>query len=141
MKSVMVDSEGRIIERMQFTDLQFSASLSEQEMALLERSSDPVPEESKVTMNTVDSGLAWNWEAGWIPDGFELRNHSKRQSPVSERMVDSVNYSDGLASFSVFVEPDETRVLSQSSEQIGSLAAVSKVFRNNDAYFHVNRYR
>lgn len=137
LKLVMVDSEGRIIERMQFTSLQFSDSLSQQEMALLERASSPVPEESQVAMSSVDSGSGWGWEAGWIPDGFEVRDRSRRQSPVSERMVDSVIYSDGIASFSVFVEPDETRVLSQSSEQIGSLAAVSKVFRNNDAYFHV----
>ena len=137
LKSVMVDSEGRIIERMQFTNLQFSEDLSKQELALLERSSKAAPEASTIEMNTVAEDANWGWEAGWIPDGFEVRNRSRRQSPVSERMVDSVIYSDGIASFSVFVEPDETRVLSQSSEQIGSMAAVSKVFRNNDIYFHV----
>ena len=137
LKSVMVDSEGRIIERMQFTNLQISDELSRQELALLDRSSGPVPEASRVEMNSVDAETNWGWESGWIPDGFEVRNRSRRQSPVSERMVDSVIYSDGIASFSVFVEPDETRVLSQTSEQIGSIAAVSKVFRNNDTYFHV----
>lgn len=139
LKSVMVDGEGRIIERMQFTNLEFTDRLSDKEKALLSRSSKGQSNETTVTMSSPESGNNehWGWEAGWIPDGFEVRNRSRRQSPVSERMVDTVIYSDGIASFSVFVEPDETRVLSQSSEQIGSMAAVSKVFRNNETYFHV----
>lgn len=138
LKSVMVDSEGRIIERMQFTNLQFSDKLSDPEMSLLNRTHKALDSEATVALNSVNpDDASWSWEAGWIPDGFEVRNRSRRQSPVSERMVDSVIYSDGIASFSVFVEPDETRVLSQSSEQIGSMAAVSKVFRNKETYFHV----
>ena len=139
LKSVMVDSEGRIIERMQFTNLEFTDHLSEQEIKLLSRTSKGLPDETTVTMSAPEKGSNgnWGWEAGWIPDGFEVRNRTRRKSPVSERMVDTVIYSDGIASFSIFVEPDETRVLSQSSEQIGSMAAVSKVFRNNETYFHV----
>ncbi|KEQ15359.1 hypothetical protein GZ77_01530 [Endozoicomonas montiporae] len=139
LKSVMVDSEGRIIERMQFTNLEFPERLSEQEQKLLNRTSKGQPDETTVTMSSPDKEPHenWGWEAGWIPDGFEVRNRARRQSPVSDRMVDTVIYSDGIASFSVFVEPDETRVLSQTSEQIGSMAAVSKVFRNNETYFHV----
>ena len=139
LKSVMVDSEGRIIERIQFTNLEFTDRLSSQEMALLNRRSKDSRNVNRITLNTIKEGDSnhWGWEAGWIPDGFDVRNSGRRPSPVSDRQVDSVIYSDGIASFSVFVEPDETRVLSQSSEQIGSLAAVSKVFRKDDSYFNV----
>jgi sigma-E factor negative regulatory protein RseB len=139
LKSVMVDSEGRIMERMQFTNLELPESLSRGELEQLNRKLPSTADKNIVKLKNEPepAKVAWGWEAGWIPDGFTSRVQSRRASPVSNQQVDTVNYSDGLASFSVFVEPDETRVLSQASEQIGSMAAVSKVFRNGNQYFHV----
>ncbi len=139
LKSVMVDKEGRIIERMQFTSLEFPKELTSQELERLKRK---LPESSgknvvKLSSKSVPEKAEWKWETGWIPEGFSPRGHSSRNSAVSNQKVDTLNFSDGLASFSVFVEPDETRVLSQATEQIGSMAAVSKVFRNGEKYFHV----
>ena len=138
LKSVMVDSEGRIMERMQFTDLDVVRQLSDKELKLLSRNLPPAEKSDVVHADSgnLDSEVL-DWVAGWIPDGFSVQSQSRRDSPVSKRQVDAVNYSDGLASFSVFVEPDETRVLSQAAEQIGAMAAVSKVFRSGNVYFHV----
>ncbi|WP_252180449.1 MucB/RseB C-terminal domain-containing protein [Endozoicomonas sp. 4G] len=138
LKSVMVDSEGRIIERMQFTSLEFPGELTSKELARLKRKLPESADKNVVKLNSksVPEKAEWGWEAGWIPEGFSPRGHSKRSSVVSNQKVDILNFSDGLASFSVFVEPDETRVLSQATEQIGSMAAVSKVFRNGEKYFH-----
>ncbi len=139
LKSVMVDSEGRIIERIQFTDLEFPEQLPDAELSQI-KAVKPVSANEKLVKLTDEDNkkpAEWSWKSGWIPDGFSLRSQSRRKSPVSDQTVDAVNYSDGLASFSVFVEPDETRVLSQATEQIGSMAAVSKVFRSNNSFFHV----
>lgn len=139
LKSVMLDSEGKIIERVQFTNLEPDVALTDKELKAMSPAPSGKASETLVKMSGSVSkpDQNWGWEAGWIPAGFEVQSQSRRVSPVSDRMVDTVIYSDGLANFSVFVEPDETRVLSQAAEQIGSMAAVSKVFRNDNDYFHV----
>ncbi|MRI34878.1 hypothetical protein EOPP23_18020 [Endozoicomonas sp. OPT23] len=139
LKSVMVDSDGRIMERIQFTDLEFPEKLSETELTQMKAVKAASVNEKLVKLTDEDNRkpAGWSWKSGWIPDGFSLRSQSRRKSPVSDQTVDAVNYSDGLASFSIFVEPDETRVLSQATEQIGSMAAVSKVFRSDNSFFHV----
>lgn len=45
-----------------------------------------------------------NWQAGWVPDGFELREQATEPRPGGDQPVEHLVYSDGLASVSVFVE-------------------------------------
>ena len=78
-----------------------------------------------------------SWESGWIPPGFKLVGVSQTDSPVSDQKVDSLLFSDGLASFSLFVEKDRSKVLGPSSEQIGATTAVSRLFRQGDDYYNV----
>ncbi len=136
LKSIMLDSHSNIIERLQFTHIEPGVTLSEPEKAAMEKHN--TQNKDIVDMQpVVKQGGIWGWEAGWVPEGFVVQHASQRPSPVSDHKTDAVIFSDGIASFSVFVEPDETRVLSQAAEKVGSLAAVSKVFRNGETYFHV----
>ena len=136
LKSVMLDNQGKIMERLQFTHIEPGAKLTQPELAAMDKSN--VKNDKVIDMEAApEQGGIWGWEASWVPDGFSVKNVTQRPSPVSEHKTDAVIYSDGIASFSIFVEPDETRVLSQASENIGALAAVSKVFRRGDTYFHV----
>ncbi len=132
LKSEMHGDKGAVLERFQFVDLAVSDLPN----------GDIIPpgqhawiDRSAVVAESEESPLTW--EMGWIPDGFNKTGYRKTVSPVSQKPVDSLLYSDGLAAFSVFVEEDMTRVLSQSSEQSGATAAVSRVFRNGDAYYNV----
>ena len=141
LKSVMVDEQGKIIERLQFTALSIG-QLSDDAQVLLERKPSAVDETIHVKSSSLkeypeNSVLPLDWETGWLPDGFVLESRSVRPSPVSEHSVDALIFSDGIAGFSVFVEKDDTRVLSQASEKIGALSAVSKIYREGDQYFHV----
>lgn len=136
LKSVMVDDQGKIIERLQFTSLNVGP-LSDDAQTLLVPKPDVVDE--TITVKTLPDKPSdpLDWETGWLPEGFVLQNRSVRPSPVSQHNVDALVFSDGIASFSVFVEQDDTRVLSQASEKIGALSAVSKIYREGDRYFHV----
>lgn len=137
LKSVMVDDQGKAIERLQFTSLDVGP-LTEEAQELLEHRPSKVDETVAVKTSSPDKPHGpLVWETGWLPDGFVLKNRSVRASPVSEYSVDALLFSDGIASFSVFVEQDDTRVLSQASEKIGALSAVSKIYREGDQYFHV----
>ena len=141
LKSVLVDDQGKIIERLQFTSLNIG-QLSDDVLALLDRKPTSVDETIHIKSNSSKEypekhELPPGWETGWLPDGFVLENRSVRPSPVSQHDVDALIFSDGIATFSVFVEQDDTRVLSQASEKIGALSAVSKIYREGDQYFHV----
>ena len=141
LKSVLVDDQGKIIERLQFTSLSIG-QLSDDVLALLGRKPSSVDETILIKNNPAKEpsenlDIPPGWETGWLPDGFVLENSSIRPSPVSQHDVDALIFSDGIATFSVFVEQDDTRVLSQASEQIGALSAVSKIYREGNQYFHV----
>ena len=136
LRSIMMDDKRqKVMEMMQFTRLQVGGVLSKEVLAAFEKKQEPdamAPVEKEVA-----ESRKLGWEASWIPEGFILKSQSSRPSPVSQQQVDALNFSDGLASFSIFVEPDETRVLSQASEHIGALSAVSKVYREGSRYFNV----
>ena len=137
LKSMMIDDNGRIMERMQFTSLTVGDLLPKDALAALEKKQNDTDMIIPVEHSDISKDVQLGWETGWIPSGFNLNSRSRRPSPVSNQQVDALNFSDGIASFSVFVEPDETRVLSQASENIGALAAVSKIYRDGDRYYHV----
>lgn len=136
LKSVMVDDQGKSIERLQFTALNTSP-LPAESLKLLSRKPTVINKTITVDTPKEQPPSSLDWEAGWLPDGFELLNRSVRPSPISKHPVDALVFSDGIASFSVFVEQDDTRVLSQTSEKIGALSAVSKIYRAGERYFHV----
>ncbi|OED41358.1 hypothetical protein ACH42_14235 [Endozoicomonas sp. (ex Bugula neritina AB1)] len=137
IKSMMINDSGQIMERMQFTHLNVGGSLSKETLSALNKKQGGTDRVVPMEHSDVNEKSTLGWETGWVPQGFDLKSRSKRPSPISNQQVDALNFSDGIASFSVFVEPDETRVLSQASENIGALAAVSKVYRDGDKYFHV----
>lgn len=137
LKSMMIDDNGRIMERMQFTSMKVDEPLAKEILAELDKKQPEADRVISMDEGPAKKALPDNWEAGWIPDGFVLKDRRVRPSPVSKQDVDALIFSDGIASFSVFVEKDETRVLSQTAENIGALAAVSKVYRDGDSYYHV----
>ena len=137
LKSMMIDDNGRIMERMQFTSLKVDEPLPKEVLAELDKKQPEADRVITMVQKTGEKNVPENWETGWIPDGFVLKDRRIRPSPVSKQNVDALIFSDGIASFSVFVEKDETRVLSQTAENIGALAAVSKVYRDGDSYYHV----
>ncbi|MDF2154116.1 sigma-E factor regulatory protein RseB [Vibrio sp. CAU 1672] len=44
-----------------------------------------------------------NWRVGWIPEGFEPNELNRYRMAVTDQMVESQLYSDGLFDFSVYV--------------------------------------
>ncbi|MGB1271459.1 MAG: MucB/RseB C-terminal domain-containing protein [Endozoicomonas sp.] len=137
LKSIMIDDNGRVMERMQFTRLEVSSSLPDAIVSAIEKKPAATQKVVPVQSSEALKPKPLAWETGWIPDGFAMKNRSLRPSPLSQHNVDALIFSDGIASFSVFVEQDETRVLSQASENIGALAAVSKIYRDGEDYYHV----
>ncbi|CAN1599651.1 protein of unknown function [Pseudomonas mediterranea] len=58
--------------------------------------------------------------------GFELTNSAVRKDPETGVQVSSLMYDDGLARFSVFLEPLNGASVTDTRTQLGPTAAVSR---------------
>ncbi|WP_346836842.1 MucB/RseB C-terminal domain-containing protein [Microbulbifer sp. SAOS-129_SWC] len=91
LKSMLVNAQGRVLERYQFVKL----NLSPVPDSALEPSS---ADARRIDNNTPCTSAQSRWQVRWVPEGFEL---------VSVRTLsdgDMLVFSDGLSVFTVFVQ-------------------------------------
>lgn len=100
LRSETTDGAGRVLERVQFVELEVDPRIDAREVldtgpgASIEAGHpDPLP-----------AGAAtFRWNVSWLPRGFAERARDARSDPEG-RHIETRMYSDGLAAFSVFVE-------------------------------------
>lgn len=100
LRSETTDGAGRVIERVQFVELEVDPGIDTREVldtgpgASIEAAHpDPI----------VEGSAAFAWSVSWLPAGFAERAREAR-SDAEGRRIETRAYSDGLAAFSVFVE-------------------------------------
>lgn len=118
LKSLLLDESGQLLERFQFThfspgsiqpaDVEAGATCTPVSLAAEQKSASP------------------EWRSDWLPDGFQLLDSNVRSSPASDESVTWLSYGDGLARFSVFLEPLHGAVVEDARSQMGPTVAVSK---------------
>lgn len=128
LKSLMVDGNGRILERYQFVELELNPNIAELEQtppAKRQRVANPNIGEC----NQTQMGEPQGWQLTWVPSGFAFVGQRKLNDTREMLM-----YTDGLTTFSVFVEP----ATSPPPEGIGQRGAtvlyMSKVLHQRQAY-------
>ena len=118
LKSLLLGDGGQLLERFQYTGF----TLDGVSAADLEPGkgceSMPVAQRSEAAEPA--------WHSDWLPPGFQLLDSSVRQSPASDESVVWLTYGDGLARFSVFLEPLRNAVVEDARSQMGPTVAVSK---------------
>jgi sigma-E factor negative regulatory protein RseB len=119
LKVLLLGDKGQLLERLQFTVLQ---PLEEIDAQLLQPASDCQPPAAPAQAG-VDAAA---WQAGWMPAGFEQASVLLRASPVSGEPVQSLLFDDGLARFSVFVEPLRGAMVPDARSQLGPTVVVSR---------------
>ncbi|WP_227519886.1 MucB/RseB C-terminal domain-containing protein [Mangrovitalea sediminis] len=126
VRSEVVGVRGHTLERFQFTDLTFTDNIPDSEL------------EAKPGNRTIQredirqpdaSPHRTEWSMGWKPAGFVAA-----AAPVSARN-EAVAYSDGLASFSVFVEPLKGVDMPSGVSRIGATTAYLRKIRRNNTTF------
>lgn len=120
LKSLLLNESGQLLERFQF--VQFSAEGVQ--AADVEAGADC----QSVSLAAEDASQAVEpqWRSDWLPDGFKLLDSNVRPSPASDERVAWLAYGDGLARFSVFLEPLRGAVVEDARNQVGPTVAVSK---------------
>lgn len=124
LKSLLISDKGQLLERFQFIDLNLRDALADEAL-------QPGEACRPVTFNKV-AELTQPWRAGWLPPGFELSQSLQRASPASSTPVACLVYGDGLARFSVFLEPLHGVAVDDSRRQMGPTAVVSRRMPTDD---------
>lgn len=118
LKSLLVDRNGRVLERMQYTELR-------------PQSASAVPVSPSAHCREVKADLratagAPSWQVGWVPAGFALVASRVLTDPESGRQQDCLVFDDGLTRFSVFIEPNEGGGAFDYRRQFGPTAVASQ---------------
>lgn len=77
------------------------------------------------------------WQTRWLPPGFEMATADLRQKPASGQSVNSLMYTDGLAAFSIFIEPMPAKGASSMVSKNGATVAVTHRVDSVDGFFLV----
>ena len=122
LKSLLLSEKGQLLERFQFTELDAASVPTDQS---LQPSADC--KTMAITKAKVDSSSKpAPWRLEWMPPGFELSSSAVRKDAASSVQVSSLMYDDGLARFSVFVEPVAGAAAADTRTQLGPTVAVSR---------------
>lgn len=121
VKSLLLSEKGQLLERFQFTELNTTVPTDD----VLQASADCRPVDVvKAKQDAASKSAPWRLE--WVPPGFELTSSAIRKDAESKVQVSNLMYDDGLARFSVFVEPVSGAAVTDTRTQLGPTVAVSR---------------
>lgn len=126
VKSDLLDEQGVPIEQIMFTklvldnnlpDSAFSSNLNADEFKRIEVGKGSMPEPAESMLK---------WQLTQAPQGFSLVSHTRQMAKSSQAPVEHMVLSDGMASVSVFIEPQQGQSLSGAS-RMGAVNAYGSV--------------
>jgi len=128
IKSRILNHAGKVLESFQYTTLNLSPVITSQDLK-------PALKGTQVTHKNipeVNANKNWSsamqWKPMWIPKGFNLVSRSA--SKIKDGVVQV--YSDGLASFSIFIEKPGPKSLPEGVSQIGGTLAFAHQFKRDN---------
>jgi sigma-E factor negative regulatory protein RseB len=96
LKVWLVDEKAHAMERYQFMELNLNPDLTQ----ITEVSPATIHKTLPPKSNCVLQQLPANWQLAWVPSGFTFAGEGKPRDNLEMLM-----FTDGLATFSVFIEP------------------------------------
>ena len=112
LKSVTLDPLARELETFQFTSFDFKAKAKA-------KAADQLPPES-----LADAGLSGEEILPWLPEGFELFMKKQAVQVSENHLANMYSWSDGVSTFSVFIEPLRADSLKEGEHQYGATVVV-----------------
>lgn len=128
LKTLLLNEQGQLLERLQFVQFQAQAEqdAAAQAQGWMTPSSNCIPVVQANVAANVSPVLKNDWNVSWMPAGFTLLKSHFKPSPDQVGGVLSQVYSDGLAHFSVFFEPIAELDIEGGRRQLGPTAVVSR---------------
>jgi sigma-E factor negative regulatory protein RseB len=97
LRADLVDRDGEMLEQYRAISYTVNPKIAELMSGLQD-----VQLPAVLTMPKGDIGTS-NWHVGWTPEGFQPNELNRYRMAVTDQMVESQLYSDGLFNFSVYV--------------------------------------
>lgn len=127
LKSWLIDENARPLERYQFISIELNPDVSQFKSKNLahdhKASADVTP------CNPTGLSKPSGWQVAWIPPGFVFAG--ERQLANGQTML---MYTDGLTTFSIFIEASTSYVPEGSGKRGATLAYMSRLSVNNKTY-------
>ncbi|CAB1242860.1 sigma-E factor regulatory protein RseB [Vibrio cholerae] len=101
LRADLLDRDGEVLEQYRTISFSVSERLAEI-MAGLNKVQ--LPEVLKLPKGSVQETF---WQVTWVPDGFQAMELNRYRIAMTERLVESQMYSDGLFNFSVYVSASD----------------------------------
>ncbi|OOF46335.1 sigma-E factor regulatory protein RseB [Rodentibacter trehalosifermentans] len=105
LRSDMLDREGKLLDQFRVVTLYIDDRLKGLTDYLNKVSTPPLLNEAQ------NIAASLNWQAGWLPNGFAKVRQS--QDLFEDEVIDSVLFSDGLFTFTLYVTKAETQQTNQ----------------------------
>ena len=99
LRSELRDATGRYLERVEFLSLKVGDSVSEDALQP-ETRGVPVRPAPELSQEPAPPTVPVSWKIGWVPPGFRITDAHPHEANKGVHVM----FSDGLATFSVFVE-------------------------------------
>lgn len=125
LKSWLVDETARPLERYQFIDLDLSPNVSAlKPVAKLHREANSTADCNPTALKQPSS-----WQLGWVPPGFAFVG----QRQVRQK-IDMLMYTDGLTTFSVFIEQADGAIPEGVAQRGATLAVMDALTFQDKTY-------
>lgn len=128
LSSLMVDNANRIIERYQFIELDLNPDVE-----ALQKT--PVAKRQRVAnaqlgnCGQIQKNGPKNWNIHWVPGGFAFAGEQRVRDGI-----DMLMYTDGLTTFSIFIEPVDSTPPEGAGQRGATLVYATKVMRDNQLH-------
>ncbi|MEM7080406.1 MAG: MucB/RseB C-terminal domain-containing protein, partial [Pseudomonadota bacterium] len=139
LRSELVDHDGRRLEIFQFASLRIgpgvdAVSLEPGNVEESMVSHLQLAQQNKLIMPMPTDDMM-RWEAHWVPAGFSMSGEATGQAKQAARPMNTLMYSDGLANFSIFIEPMPSEGAADMTSQNGATLALTHALAHGE-----NRY-
>ena len=128
LKSWLIDENARPLERYQFVSIELNPDVSQ-----LQRNKPSSHQHKAIAdvtpCNPMELTKPADWQIAWVPQGFAFAGQRKLQNGQTMLM-----YTDGLTTFSIFIEPTTSAVPEGVGQRGATLAYMSRVSSKNAIY-------
>ena len=125
LKLAVITRKGELLEQIQFTHLEITATLSEN---LKQLQMTELPKIIELSAKESDAELAW--QVNWLPDGFQEIKSDRHRMNSSKQAVEFMLFNDGLVDISVYVNPSQYKQRAIEYASDGATLVLNQVINN-----------
>jgi len=125
LKLAVITRQGKLLEQIQFTHLDITATISEN---LKQLQATELPKAIDIAAKQQMTELSW--QVNWLPDGFESIKSDRHRINTNKQAVEFMLFNDGLVDISVYVNPSKEKQRAIEFAIDGATMVLNQVINN-----------